>query len=151
MPYCFPYRADYKEGIGRILVATRTIKPMELILVDPGTVKGPNYTTTPACLECLLPVSGYHIVLLLRSSINDVIALVAFCDDSTKVFTLTNGEWVTYGEPLRQSYCWCCNFYLNLLKFLFQVHKQQVETQKLFDRVSFSKKLSSMSMCQWTD
>ena len=51
--YCFPYRAAFKEGIGRILVATRTIKAMELILIDPGTVIGPNYTTTPACLECL--------------------------------------------------------------------------------------------------
>ncbi len=82
---------------------------MELILVDPGTVKGPNYTTTPACLECLLPVSGYHFVL--RSSINDVMVLVAFCDDSTQVFALTNGRMgmkfldVIHGEPLRQNYC----------------------------------------------
>ena len=32
---------------------------MELILIDPGTVTGPNYTTKPMCLDCLKPVNGY--------------------------------------------------------------------------------------------
>ena len=51
--YCFPYEVSFKPGIGRVLVTTRHIKPMELILVDPGTCTGPNYTTTQmVCLEC---------------------------------------------------------------------------------------------------
>ncbi len=54
---CLPFASARKEGIGRILVATRTIKPLELILVDPGTVTGPNYTSIPVCLECLTPVT----------------------------------------------------------------------------------------------
>ena len=55
---CFPYQIENRPGIGRVLIATRTIKPMELILMDPGTVIGPNYTSKPTCLECLRPVNG---------------------------------------------------------------------------------------------
>jgi hypothetical protein len=28
---------------------------MELVLVDPGTVVGPNYSSKPICIECLHP------------------------------------------------------------------------------------------------
>lgn len=56
--YCYPYETSYKDGIGRILKATRTIKSMDLVLVDPGTVIGPNYCSKPVCLECLQPVDG---------------------------------------------------------------------------------------------
>ena len=31
------------------------IKAMELVLVDPGTVVGPNYSSKPICIECLHP------------------------------------------------------------------------------------------------
>lgn len=55
---CFPYEAAYREGIGRVLVATRHIRPMELLLVDPGTCTGPNYSSKPVCLECLKFVNG---------------------------------------------------------------------------------------------
>ena len=55
---CLPYKTENRPGIGRVLIATRTIKPMELVLIDPGTVTGPNYTTKPVCLECLRPVNG---------------------------------------------------------------------------------------------
>lgn len=51
--YCCPFEVSEKPVIGRVLVATRNIKPMELILVDPGTCTGPNYTTKQmVCLEC---------------------------------------------------------------------------------------------------
>ena len=43
---------------GRILRATRPIKALEIVLVDPGTVVGPNYSSRPVCLECLMPVTG---------------------------------------------------------------------------------------------
>ena len=55
---CLPYKTENRPGIGRVLIATRTIKPMELVLIDPGTVTGPNYTSKPVCLECLRPVNG---------------------------------------------------------------------------------------------
>lgn len=55
---CLPYKTENRPIIGRVLVATRTIKPMELILIDPGTVIGPNYTSKPTCLECLRLVDG---------------------------------------------------------------------------------------------
>ena len=61
--YCFPYQADNKEGIGRILRATRNIKAMDIVLIDPGTVVGPNYSSKPICLECLRPV-GEPVVCL---------------------------------------------------------------------------------------
>jgi len=34
-----------------VLFATRDIKPLELILIDPGTVVGPNYKSLPVCLS----------------------------------------------------------------------------------------------------
>ena len=34
--YCFPYRAGRLPEKGRVLFATRDIKPLDLILVDPG-------------------------------------------------------------------------------------------------------------------
>ena len=43
--------------VGRYVVATRDILPMELILIDEPGVFGPNHDTRPACLECLLPVA----------------------------------------------------------------------------------------------
>ncbi|TRY62157.1 hypothetical protein TCAL_03700 [Tigriopus californicus] len=56
--YCCPYEVDVKAGIGRILRATRAIKAMEIVLIDPGTVVGPNYSSTPVCLDCLSSVDG---------------------------------------------------------------------------------------------
>jgi hypothetical protein len=41
------------EGKGRVLFATRDIRALDLILVDPGTVVGPNYRSKKVCLECL--------------------------------------------------------------------------------------------------
>ena len=44
--------------VGRYLVATRDLKPLEIIIKDDPAVFGPNHDTGPACLECLLPVDG---------------------------------------------------------------------------------------------
>ena len=37
------------------MVFKGNIKAMELIMVDPGTVVGPNYSSKPICIECLKP------------------------------------------------------------------------------------------------
>ena len=52
--YC--HRCGRLPGKGRVLFATRDIQAMELVLVDPGTVVGPNYSSQPVCLECLKEV-----------------------------------------------------------------------------------------------
>ena len=44
--------------VGRYVIATRDIHPMELILMDNPAVFGPNHDTRPACMECLMPVDG---------------------------------------------------------------------------------------------
>ena len=48
------------KGKGRILLATRDIKPLDLVLVDPGTVIGPNYRSRRVCLECLKLAEGSY-------------------------------------------------------------------------------------------
>ena len=45
--------------VGRYVVATRHINPLELILHDTPAIFGPNnLTLVPLCLECLIPVDG---------------------------------------------------------------------------------------------
>ena len=44
--------------VGRYLVATRDIEPLELIIEDEPAVFGPNHDTGPACMECLIPTDG---------------------------------------------------------------------------------------------
>jgi len=56
---CLPYKAGRLPDKGRVLFATRDLKPLDLILIDPGTVVGPNYKGRPVCLECLKPVEGW--------------------------------------------------------------------------------------------
>ena len=58
--YCLPFRAGRLPDKGRVLFSTRDIRPLELILVDPGTVLGPNYKSEPVCLECLRQVPGHY-------------------------------------------------------------------------------------------
>ena len=43
--------------VGKYLVATRDISPLDLILVDYPVAFGPNHDTAPVCLECLLPIN----------------------------------------------------------------------------------------------
>lgn len=47
--------------MGRYLVATRDLEPLELIIADDPGIFGPNHDTPPACLECLLPVNGDYL------------------------------------------------------------------------------------------
>ena len=43
------------EKLSNIHLSTGNIKAMELVMVDPGTVIGPNYSSKPICIECLHP------------------------------------------------------------------------------------------------
>ena len=52
---CLPYRIEKSEKFGRYFVATRDIKPLELILVDQPGVVGPATKTRPVCIVCLNP------------------------------------------------------------------------------------------------
>ena len=45
------------------MVATRDIEPLEPILIDYPAAFGPNHDTSPACLECLLPVNEENVYL----------------------------------------------------------------------------------------
>lgn len=47
-PLC---RAGRLPEKGRVLFAVRDIAALELVLVDPGTVVGPNYKSEPVCLQ----------------------------------------------------------------------------------------------------
>ena len=44
-------RAGRLPEKGRVLFAVRDISALELVLVDPGTVVGPNYKSEPVCLQ----------------------------------------------------------------------------------------------------
>ena len=46
----------FQQKVGRYVVATRDISPLDLILIDYPAAFGPNHDTAPVCLECLLPV-----------------------------------------------------------------------------------------------
>ncbi|XP_059080183.1 SET domain-containing protein SmydA-8-like [Tigriopus californicus] len=59
--YCFPFRIQSKPEVGRYIVATRSISPLEVILEDDPAVFGPNHDTEPVCLECLVPVDGAYL------------------------------------------------------------------------------------------
>ena len=75
---CFPFRVDFKEGVGRCMVATRDIQPLglasernihfdflwenkclfpELILYDRSVALGPKAGCAPVCLQCLKPIA----------------------------------------------------------------------------------------------
>ena len=50
----------WRSGKGRCLVATRDIKPMELIMIDAAIAHGPQNLTSPVCLECGKAVDGSY-------------------------------------------------------------------------------------------
>ena len=56
----YTFQVSFMKGKGRILLATRDIKPLDLVLVDPGTVIGPNYRSRRVCLECLKLAEGSY-------------------------------------------------------------------------------------------
>jgi len=57
---CLPYKIVNSDKFGRHFVATRDIKPLELILVDPPGAVGPATKTKPICVVCLSPSKGKY-------------------------------------------------------------------------------------------
>ena len=55
---CYPYTVSRMEGVGRVLLASRTIEPGEEIFREEEMVVGPNRKTPPVCLGCGRKVSG---------------------------------------------------------------------------------------------
>ena len=63
-PLFLPMQINLKPfffQVGRYVVATRDIEPLELIIKDKPGILGPNQKTAPACLECLQPVNGEYL------------------------------------------------------------------------------------------
>ncbi|KAH8285494.1 hypothetical protein KR054_010014 [Drosophila jambulina] len=52
-PGCHPFKIAHNEQLGRHLVATRTIKPYEIILKEAPLMRGPAQISAPVCLGCL--------------------------------------------------------------------------------------------------
>ncbi|ALC41160.1 CG8503 [Drosophila busckii] len=50
---CFPFKIAHNELLGRHLVATRNIKPYEIILKEAPLVRGPAQISAPVCMGCL--------------------------------------------------------------------------------------------------
>jgi len=55
---CLPFTIESRPGKGNVVVATRDIRPSEVVLHDDAAVVGPNYETEAVCLECLGRVDG---------------------------------------------------------------------------------------------
>ena len=55
-----PFFIDFKEGVGRCVVAARDIKALEVILRDYPAMVGPYFDENPLCLECLLKTDGNY-------------------------------------------------------------------------------------------
>jgi len=47
------FEVKHRPEVGRYLVASRDIQPLEVILEDDPAVFGPNNNTGPVCLACL--------------------------------------------------------------------------------------------------
>lgn len=52
-PRCSPLKVCHNEKIGRHYVATRNIKPGEIILRESPLIIGPSQVTGPVCVGCL--------------------------------------------------------------------------------------------------
>ncbi|XP_039957436.1 SET domain-containing protein SmydA-8 [Bactrocera neohumeralis] len=50
---CRPFKVEYSDQLGRYLVATRSIKPFEIILKEAPLICTPSQVTNPVCLGCL--------------------------------------------------------------------------------------------------
>uniref|UniRef100_A0A0K2TV79 Protein msta n=2 Tax=Lepeophtheirus salmonis TaxID=72036 RepID=A0A0K2TV79_LEPSM len=57
---CCSYKICNSETLGRYLVATRDLKPGELILMEAPTIIAPMAVTPPVCLSCYAPVDGRY-------------------------------------------------------------------------------------------
>ena len=56
-PKCFPIKVASSEAVGRYLVATRDLAPLDLVLADTATPQGPPHDTMVVCLGCLRPIN----------------------------------------------------------------------------------------------
>ena len=56
---CSPIRVCQNEKIGRHYVATRNIKPGEIVLRESPLVIGPSQSTPPVCVGCLQVILIY--------------------------------------------------------------------------------------------
>lgn len=52
-PKCSPMRVAHSDKLGRYYVATRNIKPGEIVLTELPLVIGPSQATPPVCVGCL--------------------------------------------------------------------------------------------------
>ncbi|KAH8415968.1 hypothetical protein KR222_005424 [Zaprionus bogoriensis] len=50
---CHPFKIAHNEVLGRHLVATRNIKPHEIVLKEAPLVRGPAQISAPVCMGCL--------------------------------------------------------------------------------------------------
>jgi len=55
---CMPFKIDHSPTKGRHFVATRNIRPLELVVHEDPAVVGPATKTKPLCLNCLQPATG---------------------------------------------------------------------------------------------
>ena len=55
---CLPFRVEHSPNVGRFLVASRDIEPLELVIAEQPAAAGPSQLTTPRCLGCLKAVTG---------------------------------------------------------------------------------------------
>lgn len=47
------WQVEEREGVGRVLVASRDVRPGQVVLVDQAVVTGPASRAPVVCLECL--------------------------------------------------------------------------------------------------
>lgn len=58
--FCGAFRVEQKEGVGRYIVATRNLEPLELVMYDNAAAMGPRMGSAPVCLQCLKGVDGAY-------------------------------------------------------------------------------------------
>ena len=58
---CQPFKLQVKEGVGRILVATRDILPFETVLQDKCVGWGPFIDVKVICVACLTDKLDIHV------------------------------------------------------------------------------------------
>ena len=52
---CFPWDAEEREGVGRVMVTTRPVRAGEVLFMEEPVVVGPSQTSSILCLSCYLP------------------------------------------------------------------------------------------------
>jgi hypothetical protein len=59
---CYPYGVEEREGVGRILVATRDISPGDIIFREKELVVGPSKGTEPVCIGQLTILNSIYLM-----------------------------------------------------------------------------------------